>query len=79
MLSPLDKRRGILVTAAIRDISVRQAAEGIGQMEEGIAASWGGAGCNGRREPREIVCSTSRPRTGSVIPRRADQPSENII
>ena len=35
MLSPLESQEGILVTAAIRDISVRKAAEVyLGQMEE---------------------------------------------
>ena len=41
MLSPLESADGILVTAAIRDISVRKAAEEhLAQMEGAIAGSW---------------------------------------
>ena len=41
MLSPLESPEGILVTAAIRDISVRKAAEAhLARWKDDIAASW---------------------------------------
>jgi len=47
MLSPLESAEGILVTAAIRDISTRKSAEGRLAQMEGIVsrAVGGGSGC----------------------------------
>ncbi len=62
MLSPLEGAEGILVTAAIRDISVRRAAEEhLAQMEEQVPrAARSGAGRDGggehRRRDRAVEC-----------------------
>ena len=53
MLSPLESAEGILVTAAIRDISVRKAAEEASGADGGQVprAAGGGSGCDGGGEP----------------------------
>ena len=60
MLSPLESAEGTLVTAAIRDISVRKAAEKrLAQMEGQVPRAIGsGAGCDGGGESgrRNRVC-----------------------
>ena len=63
MLSPLESAEGILVTAAIRDISVRKNAEKhLAQMEGTVPRAAGsGSGCHGGGEPgrgnRAAECS----------------------
>ena len=75
MLSPLESAEGILVTAAIRDISVRKAAEKhLAQMEgpipraAGSGAGRDGGGESGRRD-RAAECAGGK--TVRLSPRRA--------
>ena len=53
MLSPLESAEGILITAAIRDISVRRAAEGRGGPRRAAEGCWmRQSGRRSRRRPR---------------------------
>ena len=78
MLSPLESAEGILVTAAIRDISVRKAAEkASGADGRPVPRSAGsGAGCDGGGEPGRRDRPAERPgrKTVRLPPRRTARP-----
>ncbi len=79
MLSPLESAEGILVTAAIRDISVRRAADQPAGPDGGPLSrpARGGARRDGRRQPGRRDRPAQRPGREAVRlpPRRAPRPA----
>jgi PAS domain S-box-containing protein len=66
MLSPLDSAEGVLVTAAIRDITARKDAENHLAQTEARWAAGGGSGWNGRGERGRRDRPAEHPSRGAV-------------